>query len=250
MASSKQLTCADYHIAWICPVADIKLLPAPLMLDEQHSTPPYDTHYDKNTYIWPSTAMRETGRMFNTFPNIRMAVLVGTRGGIPSPAVSEDALENVHRGDVVVGWPGDGKPACVYHGRGRSNEPEQWLVVVDNADDEMHEVEVPEWIGCCEQTLGRYRAAEQAYGQVLGRREKVLGKEHPSTLTSMNKLALARSCQGKYAEADAMRRATLALRERVVRKDHPHTLMSMNNLNTALKYLLHVCPYYKHNLVE
>jgi hypothetical protein len=34
--------------------------------------------------------------------------------------MSEDALENVHLGDVVVGWPGDGKPACVYHDRGRA----------------------------------------------------------------------------------------------------------------------------------
>lgn len=60
-----------------------------------------------------------TGSMFKTFPNIRMAVLADIGWGIPSPEVSENALENVHFGDVV-GWPGDGKPACVYHDRGRS----------------------------------------------------------------------------------------------------------------------------------
>jgi hypothetical protein len=49
-----------------------------------------------------------------------MAVFVGIEGGIPSLEMSEDVLENVHLGDVVVGWPGDGKPACVYHDRGRA----------------------------------------------------------------------------------------------------------------------------------
>jgi hypothetical protein len=148
MAGNKQLSCADYHVAWICPVADLELLPARLMLDEEHPTPPYDTHYDENTYVCGTinghavvvatcppgetgnvNAGRLTGSMFKTFPNIRMAVLVGIGGGIPSPEVSEDALENVHLGDVVVGWPGDGKPACVYHDRGRSKGDGQFEMV-------------------------------------------------------------------------------------------------------------------------
>ncbi|KAI0570469.1 hypothetical protein Alg130_11221 [Pyrenophora tritici-repentis] len=138
MAGTKPTSCADYHVAWICPVADIELLPARLMLDEEYPTPLYDTHYDENTYVCGTisghavvvatcppgetgnvNAGRLTGSMFKTFPNIRMAVLVGIGGGIHGLAVSEDSLENVHLGDVVVGWPGDGKPACVYHERGR-----------------------------------------------------------------------------------------------------------------------------------
>lgn len=58
--------------------------------------------------------------MFKTSPNIRMAVLVGIGGGISRPKTSNDPLENLHLADVVVGWPGDGTPACVYHDRGRS----------------------------------------------------------------------------------------------------------------------------------
>ena len=136
---SRKLDCSDYHVAWICPVADIELLPARLMLDEEYPTPPYDTHYDENTYICGSinghtivvatcppgqtgnvNAGRLTGSMFKTFLNIRMAVLVGIGGGIPSLTVSADSLENIHLGDVVVGWPGDRKPACIYHDSGRS----------------------------------------------------------------------------------------------------------------------------------
>lgn len=147
-ASDRQRACDDYHVAWICAVADLELLPARLMLDEEHPTPPYDTHYDENTYICGSinghavvvatcppgetgnvNAGRLTGSMFKTFRNIRMAVLVGIGGGIPSPEVSEESLENIHLGDVVVGWPGDGKPACVYHDRGRSKVDGQFELV-------------------------------------------------------------------------------------------------------------------------
>ncbi|KAF3048799.1 hypothetical protein E8E11_000901 [Didymella keratinophila] len=129
----------DYHVAWICLVADLELLPARLMLDEEHDTPQYDTHFDDNTYVFGSikghtvvigtlppgetanvNAARLSGLLFRTFPSIRMALLVGIGGGIPSATISSDSLENVHLGDVVVGWPGDGKPACIYHERGRS----------------------------------------------------------------------------------------------------------------------------------
>ena len=123
MASDrKQLSCGDYHVAWICPVADLELLPAYLMLDEEHTVPPYDTLYDENAYTCGAinghtvviatcsqgetgnvNAGRLTGPMFKTFPNIWMAVLVGIGGGIPKPNVSGDPLKNVHVGDVVVG---------------------------------------------------------------------------------------------------------------------------------------------------
>ncbi|CAO2649637.1 Nn.00g070220.m01.CDS01 [Neocucurbitaria sp. VM-36] len=134
----KQLSCGDYHVAWICPVADVELLPARLMLDKEHPAPPYDTHYDENTYICGTinghavvvatlpqgetgnvNGGRLTASMFKTYPNLRIVVLVGIGGGIPRSHISEDPLANIHLGDVVVGWPGDGKPACVYHDRGR-----------------------------------------------------------------------------------------------------------------------------------
>ncbi|KAJ4286529.1 hypothetical protein N0V90_013229 [Kalmusia sp. IMI 367209] len=148
MASGNRLSCSNYHVAWICPVADVELLPARLMLDEEHPAPPYDTHFDDNTYICGSisghmvvvatcpqgetgnvNAGRLTGSLFKTFPNIRMAILVGIGGGIPRPEVSEDSLKNVHLGDVVVGWPGDGKPACVYHDRGKAKGDGQFELV-------------------------------------------------------------------------------------------------------------------------
>jgi nucleoside phosphorylase len=58
--------------------------------------------------------------MFKTFPNVKIALLVGIGGGVPRPKPSIETLQDVHVGDVVVGWPGDGGPAVVYYDSGRS----------------------------------------------------------------------------------------------------------------------------------
>ena len=61
-----------------------------------------------------------------------------------------------------------------------------------------------------------------------------VGMEHPSTLTSMNNLALVLNRQGKYEEAGQMHREVLRIMQKVLGMEHPHTLMSMNNLATVL----------------
>lgn len=50
---------------------------------------------------------------------------------------------------------------------------------------------------------GDYAAAEAMHRQTLLLRERVLGKEHPSTLTSMNNLAYVLDKQEKHGEAEA-----------------------------------------------
>jgi tetratricopeptide (TPR) repeat protein len=70
--------------------------------------------------------------------------------------------------------------------------------------------------------------------QTLELRRKVLGREHPDTLTSMNNLARMLSEQGKYKEAETMHQQTLELARKVPGREHPLTLKSMNNLATVL----------------
>ena len=65
--------------------------------------------------------------------------------------------------------------------------------------------------------------------------EKMLGKNHPSTLTSMDSLASVLDNQGEYKEAKKMHQQALALKETVLGKKHPDTLMSI----FCLAYLLH-----------
>jgi hypothetical protein len=63
----------------------------------------------------------------------------------------------------------------------------------------------------------------------------VLGKEHRSPPTSMNKLVGVLSNQGKYEQADEMHRQVLGLREAVLGNEHPSTLTSINNLAGVLR---------------
>ncbi|KAI4599640.1 hypothetical protein KJ359_001737 [Pestalotiopsis sp. 9143b] len=65
-------------------------------------------------------------------------------------------------------------------------------------------------------------------------RETKRSAEHPSTLSSMNNLALALRSQGKYEEAEEMHRETLERKKSVLGPEHPDTLTSMNNLAHVL----------------
>ncbi|KAF1935581.1 hypothetical protein EJ02DRAFT_484297 [Clathrospora elynae] len=87
------------------------------------------------------------------------------------------------------------------------------------------------------ESQGKYEDAESMNRQTLALKETVLGREHPSTLTSMSNLALVLGHQGKYEDAEAMNRQTLALSETVLGREHPSTLTSMNNLAHVLAKL-------------
>ncbi|KAJ6196460.1 LOW QUALITY PROTEIN: kinesin light chain [Bipolaris maydis] len=67
------------------------------------------------------------------------------------------------------------------------------------------------------QSDGQYKRAEELYMQS---RRRVLGSEHPDTLTSVSHLG-----QGKYEEAEAMHRRALEGYEK-----HPNTLTSVSHL--------------------
>jgi tetratricopeptide (TPR) repeat protein len=60
--------------------------------------------------------------------------------------------------------------------------------------------------------------------------ERVLGPDHPSTLTTRNNLAYAYRAAGRAAEAIPLHEQTLAAREQALGPDHPSTLTSRNNL--------------------
>jgi len=65
--------------------------------------------------------------------------------------------------------------------------------------------------------------------------KKVLGVEHPDTLTSVSNLASLLQHQGKYEAAEEMNRRALEGYEKVLGAEHPHTLISVNNLASVLR---------------
>lgn len=82
--------------------------------------------------------------------------------------------------------------------------------------------------------LGKYQAAEELYQQTFELRIKMLGVEHPDTLTCMSNLANVLRSRGKYEEAETMHRQVLELRTKVLNAEHTATLTSINNLARVL----------------
>ena len=83
--------------------------------------------------------------------------------------------------------------------------------------------------------IGRWPEAYRMRVFHFRKTETVLGKEHLSTLASMNNLAEVLRSQWKYDKAEEMHRQALVLMERVLGKEHPDTLASMNNLAEVLR---------------
>ena len=78
--------------------------------------------------------------------------------------------------------------------------------------------------------LGRYDDALKLDQETLEIRERVLGSEHPSTLSSRNGLANTYGALGRYEEALELDQETLEIRERVLGPEHPDTLGIRSNL--------------------
>ena len=78
--------------------------------------------------------------------------------------------------------------------------------------------------------IGDWKHAEQLGVQVLDMRKKLLGAEHPDTLTSMAGLAGIYSSQGKWNEAEQLGVQVLEMRKKLLGAEHPDTLISMGNL--------------------
>ena len=83
---------------------------------------------------------------------------------------------------------------------------------------------------------GKPAEAENLWRAALAIRERVLGAEHPDTLSSRMNLALVLLAQGTNPEAQKELRAVLAIRERVLGAEHPDTLMSRNCLALTLQF--------------
>ena len=77
---------------------------------------------------------------------------------------------------------------------------------------------------------GRWKEAEDLGVQVIEMRKKVLGQEHPDTLTSMNNLAFTWKIQGRDNEALKLMEECVVLQSRTIGTNHPYTLSSRTAL--------------------
>ena len=129
-----QLTCQDYTVGWLCALAESEYAAATLMLDTQHRAPNQPPN-DINSYTYGSinshnvvmtclppgkpgkvAAHKLVSPLKKSFPHIQIYLFVGIGGGVPRNTNREDPKEDIHLGDVVVGWPRNtGDPAVLQY---------------------------------------------------------------------------------------------------------------------------------------
>ena len=80
------------------------------------------------------------------------------------------------------------------------------------------------------QSQGRWKEAEELEVQAMETEKRVLGQEHPDTLTSIANLASTFWTQGRWKEAEELFVQVIETRKRVLGQEHPDNLTSMANL--------------------
>jgi hypothetical protein len=83
-------------------------------------------------------------------------------------------------------------------------------------------------------SAGHYPDAEQLLRSTLEIKRRVLGPDHPSTLTTMTALNTSLMHQSRYGDAEKMQRETLGVQSRVLGPEHSSTLMTRSLLAVSL----------------
>jgi tetratricopeptide (TPR) repeat protein len=86
------------------------------------------------------------------------------------------------------------------------------------------------WLADAHRDLGQYDAALPLYQRCLEASERLLGPEHPDTLTTVGNLGLLYSDKGDYEQAEAFYTRCLEASERLLGPEHPSTLTTVGNL--------------------
>src|SRR3954451_8757016 len=98
------------------------------------------------------------------------------------------------------------------------------LVVDDELVDNCHN------LGYLYANQDKLVEAEQMYQRALQGKEKALGAEHTSTLSTVNNLGNLYRNQGKLGEAEQMYQRALQGMEKALGAEHTSTLDTVNNL--------------------
>jgi nucleoside phosphorylase len=122
----------DYTVGWICAI-NAEYVAAQAFLDEEHAGPDYVSPNDNNNYtlgkvgrhnvviaVLPdieygiSSAASVARDMLHSFPNVRIGLMVGIGGGVPSQR------HDIRLGDIVVSAPRDGHSGVFQYDFGKT----------------------------------------------------------------------------------------------------------------------------------
>ena len=82
---------------------------------------------------------------------------------------------------------------------------------------------------------GKYEEIEEMYGQALELRERVLGKEHPDTLTSVYCLAYLLHHKKRYKDAEVFYHRAYSGYRKTLGEKHPTTAACSRHYSLMLK---------------
>lgn len=131
--------------------------------------------------------------------------------------------------DVVVG-DDEHLPHCLAQQdlRWELGPLEEWATLLDGHEEIRCEIE--DAIGLVQKSFGQFDSARVLVRRALAARKRILGPEHPHTLTSMINLAGLLWRTDGYNEAEPLLRSALRGRERVLGLDHRDTLAAASKL--------------------
>jgi tetratricopeptide (TPR) repeat protein len=92
------------------------------------------------------------------------------------------------------------------------------------------EASIRQTMGFAYLDLGIYSQAQKQIERAIELRRRLLGEDHPDTLSVMNDLAYLYRAEGKYAQAEPLASKVLEVRRRLLGEEHQDTLRSMNVL--------------------
>ena len=104
------------------------------------------------------------------------------------------------------------------------------------ADQPLVEAAICQTLGLTYQALGEYGKAQQQHRRARELRQRELGIEHPSTLTSMTNIAVALDDQKRWADAEELLRSVFEIQQRVSGPEHSDTLVTAHNLASVLRH--------------
>jgi nucleoside phosphorylase len=129
---------AKYIVGWICAIAT-EYVAAQEFLDEEHDGPTFVSSNDPNDYtlgrigehnvviaVLPdgeygtASAASVATNMLNSFPNVRIGLMVGIGGGVPGEK------HDIRLGDVVVSAPRNGEGGVFQYDFGKSIQGESF----------------------------------------------------------------------------------------------------------------------------
>lgn len=129
---------SNYTVGWICAIKT-EYVAAQAFLDEEHNTSSRRSYHDPNDYtlgrmgkhnvviaVLPngeygkSSAAAVMSHMLHSFPNVRVMLMVGIGGGVPS------ARHDIRLGDVVVSSPSGGNSGVFQYDFGKSVQDQRF----------------------------------------------------------------------------------------------------------------------------